>query len=158
MSMQHDDARRSRRQHECDRSNVNCSNERNADEDTRMIQQLLEKIRTKKALIGVVGLGYVGLPLVREFIRAGMKVIGFDVDPSKIKALTAGRSYIKHIPASVIKTNIKAGRFRATDDFSQLKKVDAIIICVPTPLDKMREPDVSFIESSGQQDNARHCS
>ncbi|MBN2581487.1 MAG: nucleotide sugar dehydrogenase [Planctomycetes bacterium] len=112
---------------------------------------LLKKIEDRKAKVGIIGLGYVGLPLMREFCAAKFNVVGFDIDPSKVKALNAGRSYIKHIPASVIKENVTAGRFKATIDFSQLKKVDAVIICVPTPLDKMREPDVRFIVSSGEQ-------
>ncbi|NIA21845.1 MAG: nucleotide sugar dehydrogenase [Anaerolineaceae bacterium] len=112
---------------------------------------LLKKIESRKAKVGIIGLGYVGLPLMREFCAAEFSVVGFDIDLRKVKQLNAGRSYIKHIPASVIKTNLKDGRFRATDDFSQLRKVEAIIICVPTPLDKMREPNVSFIESSGRQ-------
>ena len=112
---------------------------------------LLKKIESRKAKVGIIGLGYVGLPLMREFCAAQFTVVGFDIDTRKVKQLNAGRSYIKHIPASVIKENIKAGRFRATEDFSQLRKVDAIIICVPTPLDKMREPDVEFIKSSGRQ-------
>jgi len=112
---------------------------------------LLKKIESRKAKVGIIGLGYVGLPLMREFCAAQFTVVGFDIDTRKVKQLNAGRSYIKHIPASLIKENIKSGRFRATEDFSQLRKIDAIIICVPTPLDKMREPDVEFIKSSGRQ-------
>ncbi len=115
-----------------------------------MIQQLLEKIRTKKALIGVVGLGYVGLPLVREFIGAGMKVLGFDVDPSKIRSLTAGRSYIEHIPSKTVREMVNTGRFSATTDFKKLRRPDCILICVPTPLTKMREPDMSYIQATSE--------
>jgi len=96
----------------------------------------------------VVGLGYVGLPLVREFTRGGCKVLGFDVDPAKVKALAAGRSYIEHIPAAVVKEMVDSGRFTATTDFRQLRRPDVILICVPTPLTKMREPDTSYIEST----------
>ena len=78
-----------------------------------MIQQLVRKIETKKAVIGVVGLGYVGLPLVREFTRGGAKVLGFDVDEKKVKSLMAGRSYIEHIPSRVVRNMVKSGRFAA---------------------------------------------
>ncbi|NLF32735.1 MAG: nucleotide sugar dehydrogenase [Planctomycetes bacterium] len=114
------------------------------------MKELLAKIQSKKALVGVVGLGYVGLPLVREFTRAGMKVLGFDVDPVKVKALMAGRSYIEHIPASTIKEMLKGKRFTATTDPKQLAKADAILIAVPTPLTKMREPDMTYVESTAR--------
>ncbi len=115
-----------------------------------MLKQLLQKIESKKALIGVVGLGYVGLPLVREFIRGGVKVLGFDVDDGKVKALRAGKSYIEHIPSRVIREMIKSGRFSATTDFKQLRKPDCILICVPTPLSKMREPNLSYVEATAR--------
>ncbi len=112
---------------------------------------LLKRIEERKARVGIIGLGYVGLPLMREFCAAKFHVLGFDVDSKKVKALNAGKSYIKHIPASVISENVKARRFRATSDFNELRKVDAILICVPTPLDKMREPDVQFVVGSGRE-------
>ena len=115
-----------------------------------MLKQLLQKIESKKALIGVVGLGYVGLPLVREFIRGGVKVLGFDVDDRKVKALRAGKSYIEHIPSKVIREMTKSGRFSATTDFKQLRKPDCILICVPTPLSKMREPNLSYVEATAR--------
>ena len=115
-----------------------------------MIKKLVEKIESKKALIGVVGLGYVGLPLVREFIGGGMKVLGFDVDPKKVKALTAGRSYIEHIPAKTVRDMVKSGLFQATTDFKQMSKPDCILICVPTPLTKMREPDMTYVEATAR--------
>ncbi|MFP4055012.1 MAG: nucleotide sugar dehydrogenase [Phycisphaerae bacterium] len=115
-----------------------------------MINELLEKVESKKALIGVVGLGYVGLPLVREFTAAGMKVLGFDVDPVKVKALMAGKSYIEHIPASTIKGMLADKRFTATANPKQLAKADAILIAVPTPLTKMREPDMTYVESTAR--------
>ena len=111
-----------------------------------MSKELVAKIKSKKALIGVVGLGYVGLPLVREFTRGGMKVLGFDVDRRKVDSLKAGKSYIEHIPSKVVKEMISGGLFDATDDFDKLNKPDCIIICVPTPLTKQREPDMSYIE------------
>jgi len=111
-----------------------------------MIQQLLRKIRQNRAVIGVVGLGYVGLPLVREFISGGARVVGFDVDPAKVKALAAGKSYIEHIPSKTVKEMVRSKRFTATTDFKGLKKVDCILICVPTPLTKMHEPDMTYVE------------
>ena len=90
-------------------------------------------------------MGYVGLPLVREFCRAGFSVLGFDIDPAKIKKLNAGRSYIRHIPSDRIRRLVRSGQFGATDDFARLKEADAILICVPTPLDKSREPDLTAV-------------
>ena len=115
-----------------------------------MSDALIQKIREKKAVIGVVGLGYVGLPLVREFTRGGVTVIGFDVDESKVKALMAGRSYIEHIPSKVIRDMVKSGQFTATTDFAKLRKPDCILICVPTPLTKMREPDMTYVRATGE--------
>ncbi|MFP3937728.1 MAG: nucleotide sugar dehydrogenase [Phycisphaerae bacterium] len=113
-----------------------------------MSEQLVKKIRDKQAVIGVVGLGYVGLPLVREFTGSGMKVIGFDVDEEKVEALSAGRSYIEHIPSEEVKRMVDGGRFEATSDFDRLKEPGCILICVPTPLTKMREPDMTYVEST----------
>ena len=100
--------------------------------------------------IGIIGLGYVGLPLSLQFARSGVDVTGLDVDDKKIVALNAGRSYIEHIPATAIQEQVNARRFRATTDFSAIKKLDAVIICVPTPLNKNREPDISYILKSGE--------
>ncbi|PAW86705.1 MAG: UDP-N-acetyl-D-glucosamine dehydrogenase [Pedosphaera sp. Tous-C6FEB] len=100
--------------------------------------------------MGIIGLGYVGLPLSLQFARSGADVTGLDVDDRKTKAITAGQSYIEHIPAAAIQEQVKAGRFRATTDFSAIKKLDAVIICVPTPLNKNREPDISYIIKSGE--------
>ncbi len=111
---------------------------------------LLTKIAAKKAKVGIIGLGYVGLPLMREFCAAKFQVLGFDIDPGKVKSLNAGRSYIKHIPSGVIADNVKKRLFRATANFAELSKVDAVIICVPTPLDQFREPDCQFIVASGE--------
>jgi UDP-N-acetyl-D-glucosamine dehydrogenase len=107
--------------------------------------RLVEKIDKKHAQIGIIGLGYVGLPLVIEFGRAGFRVTGFDLDENKVQALNAGRSYIKHITSREIKTLKKKGNFRATTDFSLLKETDCIVICVPTPLNRHREPDLSYV-------------
>ena len=106
---------------------------------------LLEKIKERDASIGIIGLGYVGLPLVREFHKAGFNVTGFDVDPQKADMLNKGKSYIRHITSESIKNLIADGRFKATTDFTNLKDIDCIIICVPTPLNKHREPDLSFV-------------
>ncbi len=104
---------------------------------------LLEKIQDRSARIGVIGLGYVGLPLVFEFCRAGFEVTGFDIDPGKIEKLDNGESYIKHLPSSLI---AEAGpKFKSTTDFTQLNYMDCIIICVPTPLNKYREPDLTCV-------------
>lgn len=100
-------------------------------------------IETRQAKIGIIGLGYVGLPLVIEFCKAGFDVTGFDIDEEKVKQLAQGKSYIKHIPSSLIKKC--AGSFRPTSDFSALKHMDCIIICVPTPLTPHKEPDMSYV-------------
>ncbi|MGB9430443.1 MAG: nucleotide sugar dehydrogenase [Gammaproteobacteria bacterium] len=107
-------------------------------------EQLLKKLHDHKAVVGVIGLGYVGLPLVLRFTEVGFKVIGFDIDSEKVASLNGGKSYIKHIEAVRIAQARKAG-FEATADFSRAAQADALIICVPTPLDKHREPDLSFV-------------
>ncbi|NMM38846.1 MAG: nucleotide sugar dehydrogenase [Glaciimonas sp.] len=109
-----------------------------------MKNTLLQKIQTKSAVIGIVGLGYVGLPLMLRFSAVGFKVIGFDIDPGKVALLNSGNSYIQHIEASSIAA-ARAGGFEATIDFSQALKADVLILCVPTPLNKFREPDLSFV-------------
>ncbi len=111
---------------------------------------LLEKINNNSAIIGIIGLGYVGLPLALEFANKKFKVIGFDNDPKKPAFLNKGQSYIKHISSEKIKSAVDKGYFSATTDFSRLPEVDAIIICVPTPLDEHREPDISYIVNSGK--------
>jgi UDP-N-acetyl-D-glucosamine dehydrogenase len=100
--------------------------------------------------IAIVGLGYVGLPLSLQFARSGVNVLGLDVDSAKIENLMAGRSYIKHIESSAIAEHVKAKMFEASADFSRIKEVEAVIICVPTPLNKNREPDISFIINTGK--------
>jgi len=113
-----------------------------------MRHQLLDKISNKTAIIGIIGLGYVGLPLMLRFAEAGYKVLGFDIDPGKISMLTAGQSYIKHIPAEAIAAAVHNNLFAGTTDFSRAGEADAMIICVPTPLNKYREPDLSFVLNS----------
>lgn len=100
--------------------------------------------------IAIVGLGYVGLPLALQFARNGVEVLGLDVDPTKVDALNEGRSYIKHIEASSVQAEVKAARLVASTDFSRVKSVEAVIICVPTPLNKNREPDISYVLNSGR--------
>ncbi len=100
--------------------------------------------------IAVVGLGYVGLPLSLQFARSGATVLGLDIDPAKIEALTAGRSYIKHIAPDTIKAMVDSKAFSASNDFSRVREVSAVIICVPTPLNKNREPDISYITETGR--------
>jgi UDP-N-acetyl-D-glucosamine dehydrogenase len=100
--------------------------------------------------IAIIGLGYVGLPLALQFARSDTHVLGLDIDAAKVKSLMAGRSYIKHIDSSAIATAVKAGRFSASTDFSRVKEVEALLICVPTPLNKNREPDISYILQTGQ--------
>jgi UDP-N-acetyl-D-glucosamine dehydrogenase len=100
--------------------------------------------------IAVIGLGYVGLPLSLQFARSGVKVLGLDIDPAKIESCNAGQTYIKHIESAAIGEEVKAGRFSASTDFSRLKEIEAVIICVPTPLNKNREPDISYILNTGQ--------
>ncbi|GLO40017.1 UDP-N-acetyl-D-glucosamine 6-dehydrogenase [Pseudomonas putida] len=109
-----------------------------------MKQTLLEKLNDKTGVIGIVGLGYVGLPLVLRYAEVGYKVLGFDIDQSKIDHIEGGTSYIEHIPAASIARAVEQG-FKATTDFSQARDVDALILCVPTPLNKYREPDLSFV-------------
>lgn len=111
---------------------------------------LEERIKNKTAVVGVLGLGYVGLPLVREFVNAGMKVKGFDIDSQKIRVLNSGRSIIKHIPHSTVKKMVDSGLFKATDDMKQLRTVDAVLVCVPTPLTSNREPDMQYVISSSE--------
>ena len=100
--------------------------------------------------IAIVGQGYVGLPLSLQFARSGFSVVGLDVDVAKVEALEAGRSYIKHIDSIAIQEQRNAGRFVASLDFSRAREVEAIIICVPTPLNKNREPDISYILGTGR--------
>jgi UDP-N-acetyl-D-glucosamine dehydrogenase len=100
--------------------------------------------------IAIVGLGYVGLPLALQFARSHTHIVGLDIDEAKVRSLMAGRSYIKHIPSSAIAQVVRAGRFSASTDFSLVREVEAVLICVPTPLNKNREPDISYILQTGR--------
>ncbi len=115
---------------------------------------LLERFKNRQAQIGIIGLGYVGLPLARAFSQNGFRVLGFDIDPAKIGSLTAGRSYIQQIPASAIQQMRDRG-FEATDRFDRLGEPDAVIICVPTPLTDAREPDLTYVVNSAQAVSAQ---
>lgn len=112
--------------------------------------ELLNKIKNKTAVVGIIGMGYVGLPLGLEFASKGFKVLGFDLDESKIKKLNSGESYIKHIAAKRIKDVLGKKTFSATNQFERLPEADAIIICVPTPLDEHREPDMTYIINTSE--------
>ena len=112
--------------------------------------RLAELINTKRAVIGVIGLGYVGLPLIRAFTGAGFRCMGFDVDQSKVDKLTAGQSYIKHIDSDALATLIKDKKFEPTADMTRLGESDCIIICVPTPLNESRDPDLSYIDGTAE--------
>ena len=116
----------------------------------KLDQEFKKGIDGRKTIIGVIGLGYVGLPFVLASSSKGFPTIGFDIDQSKVNMLLAGESYLKHIPESSINELNGTGKFDATADFSRLQDVDAIIICVPTPLTRHREPDMSFIISTAE--------
>jgi UDP-N-acetyl-D-glucosamine dehydrogenase len=110
--------------------------------------QLEDRIRKGIANVGVIGMGYVGLPLAMEFVRAGYKTTGFDIDAARVKRLNAGGSYIQDVASDAVKDGVKRKLFSATTDFAELKRMDSIHICVPTPLGKTRDPNVSYIVSA----------
>src|SRR5450432_1341824 len=114
-------------------------------------QAIAEKIRTRSARVGIVGLGYVGLPLAVEFAKAGFTVTGIDVSEEKVRRANAGDSYIGDIPNGVLAPLVEAGKFRATTDFAAIQELDTINICVPTPLRKTKDPDMSYIVSASQE-------
>src|SRR5688572_25470752 len=117
---------------------------------------LIEKIERREATLSVIGLGYVGLPLAVEFAKEGFRVIGVDLDREKVRLLNSGVSYIPDIPTDEIKPLVDQGLLCATDDYSVLKDVDAISICVPTPLRKTKDPDMSYIVAATEQ-IAKYC-
>ncbi len=114
------------------------------------IERKPEFFKGAQLKVGIIGCGYVGLPLGLRFAEAGHRVIGFDTDPHKIELLNKGQSYIGHIPAMKIQQHVRAKLFSATNDFSRLAEMDAIVICVPTPLDQRREPDLSYVEETAR--------
>lgn len=113
-----------------------------------MAKGFLSRIEDRSAVIGVVGLGYVGIPLSIAGLRAGFRMIGFDVNAERVAAVNAGQAAIKHIPMDEIREGVAKGTFSATTDFSRMAEADAILICVPTPLTKHREPDLSYVVST----------
>ncbi len=112
-------------------------------------QELSQKIKTREATVGVIGLGYVGLPLVLAFAKQNFKLIGFDIDQTKVDALKAGQSYIQHIPGEPLQELVSKQQFIPTTDFTKVHDADVLIICVPTPLSKNRMPDMTYIEKTG---------
>ena len=115
---------------------------------------LQRKLEDKTAQVGVIGLGYVGLPLALLFAREGFSTTGFDIDPAKVEKLERGESYISHIPPAAIAEEVERKHFRATDDFVALAAMDACLVCVPTPLDEHREPDLSYIRNTAEEISA----
>jgi UDP-N-acetyl-D-glucosamine dehydrogenase len=114
-------------------------------------EKLVRKLDRHTAQLGVIGLGYVGLPLAVELGQAGFRVTGFDVDEKRVRELMRGRSYIQDVPTAEVRALVKAGRLTATTDFSLLRRMDTVNVCVPTPLSKHRDPDVSFIVAAAEQ-------
>lgn len=110
-----------------------------------MKEQIIKKIKTKNALIGIIGLGYVGLPLSLQFVEAGFRVSAFDIDKAKVDMLNDGKSYIKHIGTHRVSDARNTGRLEVTSDFSLATETDALILCVPTPLGQHQEPDLSYV-------------
>ncbi len=115
------------------------------------VEGLSERLEQRDYRVGIIGLGYVGLPLGLAFADGGFPVLGFDVDAAKIDALAAGRSYIEHLDGEQLARHVGSGRFEATGDFDRLAEADALLICVPTPLDRHREPDLSYVETTVRQ-------
>jgi UDP-N-acetyl-D-glucosamine dehydrogenase len=118
-------------------------------------QQLLRRIETRRARLAVIGLGYVGLPLAVELGHAGFRVAGIDVDKGRVARLRRGRSYVQDVPSADVRDLVRSGRLDATDDFGVLRRCDAVNVCVPTPLSKQRDPDVSYIIAAARE-IARH--
>jgi UDP-N-acetyl-D-glucosamine dehydrogenase len=115
-----------------------------------MSKSLENAIRDKSALVGVIGMGYVGLPLINAFVSAGFRTLGFDVDQRKVDALNAGTSYIKHIDSKIVSKWRKGRQFEATAEMARLEEADALLICVPTPLNEARDPDLLFVERTAR--------
>ena len=114
-------------------------------------QSLIDSIKDRSCTVGVIGLGYVGLPLIDAFTSAGFRCLGFDVDPKKVESLKRGKSYIKHIGSDKIAGWLKTELFDATDDMTRLSEPDALLICVPTPLDDARDPDLQYVVGTCEQ-------
>ncbi|MGL5116245.1 MAG: NAD(P)-binding domain-containing protein, partial [Beijerinckiaceae bacterium] len=112
----------------------------------KSVETLIADVAVRQTRIGVIGLGYVGLPLVLTACRKGFSVVGFDINAERVAQINRGESFIQHIPTDNIVEALKDGRFAATTDFDKLREVDVIIIAVPTPLSRQREPDLSYVE------------
>ncbi|MFY9557137.1 MAG: nucleotide sugar dehydrogenase [Blastocatellia bacterium] len=116
-----------------------------------MSEKFLNKLTERRAVVGVIGLGYVGLPLAVEFARGGLKAIGFDLDRSRVDSINNGKSYIPDVPTEMVDALVKKEKLSAATDFARLAETDAVIICVPTPLRKTKEPDISYILAAAEQ-------
>ena len=115
-----------------------------------ILEQLRSRIELRTATVAVIGLGYVGLPLAETFAAGGFTVVGFDIDPEKVKKLKTGQSYIRHIPPERVGELLKSGRFRATCEPTCFADTDVSVICVPTPLTEAREPDLTYVVKSAE--------
>jgi len=115
------------------------------------MKELIQKIEKRRAIIGIIGLGYAGLPLVVRFGEERFHVIGFDTDPQKVDLLNKGKSYLQSVSPNRIRDLVGSGIFSATSDFDRLAEVDSILICVPTPLTEKMEPDLAYIENTARQ-------
>jgi UDP-N-acetyl-D-glucosamine dehydrogenase len=124
---------------------MNLADNQSVARDSPDVQSLLRAFSSRNATVGLIGLGYVGIPLALAAVKAGFRVLGFDIDEGRTAQLNRGESIIKHIPASEITAAVKSNQFEATADFTRLREPDVILICVPTPLTKHREPDLSFV-------------
>jgi UDP-N-acetyl-D-glucosamine dehydrogenase len=127
------------------------------DAHSDILTRFQKRVQVRTAQVGVVGMGYVGLPIALLFAKKGFQTTGFDIDQAKIDSLRSGNSYIKHIPKREIAEGVQFGQFHPTTDFAKLRDMDAIIICVPTPLDDHREPDLSFIRATSESISRHLC-
>jgi UDP-N-acetyl-D-glucosamine dehydrogenase len=118
---------------------------------TSVYEGLRQKIQNNTAVVGIIGLGYVGLPLAHALHGGGLRILGFDIDPKKIKALAEGRNYLEHLGPEMTRELASGGRFEATTDFDRLRDPDVLIVCLPTPLGKHHEPDLSYVVRAGEQ-------
>jgi len=111
---------------------------------------LLERLRARTAVVSVIGLGYVGLPLAVEFAQAGFDVVGIDTNEKRVKDINKGRSYIRDVPSEELASLVEIGRLTADTAYGVLRGIDAVMICVPTPLNKIRDPDVSYVVAAAE--------
>jgi UDP-N-acetyl-D-glucosamine dehydrogenase len=123
--------------------------------EKKVVEALAAKCEAKSARVGIIGMGYFGLPLALSFARTGFATTGFDIDPEKVRRLGRGESYIKRVPSQSVAEEVDSRRLRATTSYARLGEMDAIIVCVPAPLDHHREPDLSFIQSTAESIAAR---